>query len=127
MFAVLYLVDMTVTHIGANGDHTAEANVLARLWWEVMGPLRYVEIPIWLGLVFVTALLIHSRSRTLSTVWLVFLACQSLLGITTWLSHDTLIFLYRLPDWASGYGISIISAAIAIPLSLLLIRIFERR
>lgn len=117
-FETLYVVDVVLTYLGAGGDHTAEANVLARLWWEVMGPLRFVEVPIWSGLVFGTALILYSRSSLLGIAWLIFLACQHLFGILTWLPYGTLNFLYQLPDWASGYGISIMSACIALPLSL---------
>lgn len=125
-FEALYVADMIVTSIGAAGDHTAEANTLARLWWEVMGPLQFIEVPIWSSLVFVTALIIHARSKLLAVIWLVFLACQHLFGLLTWLPYGTLNFLYLLPDWASGYGISIMSAVIALPLSMIIVRFLGR-
>lgn len=115
----LSLLDYSVTNIISGGDHSMEGNTFARMWWETLGLYRFIEVPVWFMLVFTVAGFFNSRSNFLALFWLNFLTLQHLLGFITWLPFETLNFLYVLPPWAVTYGISLISIAICLPLTLI--------
>lgn len=116
-FFLCWSLDYYITNVGSNGNFTLEGNLLARLWWEIMGPFRFIEFPIWAAVVLITALLINTKSKFLALLWLNFVALQNLLGFMTWLPYGVLDFLYNLPDWAVSYGISLMSICLASPLA----------
>lgn len=118
-FLLCWSLDYYITNVGSNGDSTLEGNFVARLWWEIMGSFRFIEFPIWAAVVLIMALLINTKSKFLALLWLNFVALQNLLGFMTWLPYGTLDFLYRLPDWAVSYAISLISICLASPVAFL--------
>lgn len=119
LFILCWFLDYYITNISSGRDFTLEANVAARLWWQIMGPVRFIEFPIWIIIVFSTTLLINIRSKFLALLWLNFLAFQNLLGFLTWLPYGTLDFIYTLSQWATGYAISLISLAVSVPMTFL--------
>jgi len=118
-FLVSMSLDFYITNVSSHGDYTMEANALARLWWEIMGTLRFVEIPIWVAVVLSMAYLINRKSKFFAILWLDFLAFNHLLGFLTWLPYGTLDFLYLFVkvDWAISYAISLISISVSIPIA----------
>lgn len=116
-FITCLLLDYGVTNLLSGGNPLYETNTIARWWWQITGPLRFIEIPIWIGVVFTTALLINTKSKFLTLLWLNFLAFQHLLGFITWLPYGTLDFLYQFPEWATGYVISLTSIFLASPIT----------
>lgn len=119
LFTLCWFLDYYITNASSGGNYTFEANAVARLWWQIMGATRFIEFPIWIGVIFITTLYINLKSNFLALLWLNFFAFQHLIGFVTWLPYGTFDFLYSLPDWASGYVISLISILIGLPLAFL--------
>ncbi len=119
-------LDFYMTNTGSNGDWTMEANAIARLWWQIMGPFRFIEIPIWAIVVFCMTYLVSTRSRFLALLWLNILAFNHLFGFITWLPYGTLNLLNILIRWASVYPIGLMSALVSLPLTLVQIYIGPR-
>lgn len=131
LVSVLFLIitinlDYTVTQIASAYDSSMEGNTLARLWWEITGPFRFIEIPLWMMLVLTTASFILLYSPFLAILWINFLAFQHLFGFLTWLPYGLLDFLYVLPDFEAGYAISLMSFLLSIPLTLTLRALLPR-
>jgi hypothetical protein len=118
-FVIFWTLDYGATNLLSGGNHLFEANWAARLWWQIMGSLRYIELPLWTIVVLSAVALIYTKSKLLALLWLNFLVFQHVLGFMTWLPYGTLNFLYRLPEWSMAYGISLMSVALALPVTLL--------
>jgi hypothetical protein len=125
LFLVLMSLDFYVTNIFSYGDYALEGNFLARLWWQISGDARYIEIPIWVVAIFGTAYVINSRSQFLALLWIDFLAINHLFGFLTWLPSVNINYFYSIVkyDWATGYLISLASILIAIPIALLQLKL----
>lgn len=111
LFLTCMSLDFYATNVGSQGDFTQEANVFGRLWWQIAGVFRVIEIPIWLILVLCVAYTINFKSKYFALVWLNFLAFNHFLGFLTWLPYGTVDFLYSMTmyDWQLAYVISLIS------------------
>jgi hypothetical protein len=121
-FTACWFLDFYITNINSHGDFTQEANVIARYIWQIIGRFRFIEFPIWIAVVFIMMLIINTKSKFLALLWVNFLAFQHLLGFITWLPYQTLNFLYALPEWAIGYGISLISILLSLFVTFLVTR-----
>jgi hypothetical protein len=117
LFFIFYTLDHSVTNIFSQGDFTQEANPLARLWWQILGPLRHSEILLWSLAVFVTAYIIDSKNHFLPLLWLNMLAFNHLIGALTWIPSIDITFLYSLVkyDWALGYKTTLMGLLISLP------------
>jgi hypothetical protein len=125
LFLVCMSLDFYVTNVGSQGDFTQEANVIGRLWWQLAGSFRFIEIPIWALVVLSMAYVIHFKSKFFALVWLNFLALNHLLGFLTWLPYGTVNFLYAMTkaDWQLGYAMSLISIPTSLVISFVQIKI----
>jgi len=127
-FLICLCLDIGTTNYFAKGDFTQEANVVARIWWQITGSLRFVEIPIWYFAVCCAAYLIYQKSTFLSLLWLNMLSFGHILGFITWLPYKTLDFVYLSvkSEWMVGYSLTLIALAISLPITILQM-VFERR
>lgn len=114
LFLICMSLDFYITNTVSQGDFTEEANIVGRLWWQLLGQFRFIEIPLWIGVVFGMAYIINFKSKFLALLWLNFLALNHLIGFLTWFPIHALDFLYTLvkEDWARGYAISLISVPV---------------
>jgi len=125
-FLICMSLDFYITNISANGDWMMEGNALARLWWQIMGPFRFIEIPIWAVVVFAMTYLVHSRSRFFALLWLNVLAFNHLFGFMTWLPYGTFNMLNTLIRTASAYPIGYMSVLFSLPVTLVQVFIGPR-
>ena len=129
-FFIFYTLDHSVTNIVSQGDFTLEANPLARLWWQILGPFRHIELLLWPFAVFVTSYTIDSKNHFLPLFWLNMLAFNHLIGALTWVPSVNLTFLYSLVkyDWALGYTTTLVGLLIGLPFTFFQTRInFKQR
>ena len=121
LFLVSMSLDFYMTNVGSQGDFIQEANIIGQLWWQIAGPFRFVEIPVWAVVVLEMAYIINYKSKFLALVWLNFLALNHFLGFLTWLPYGTLDFLYSVAkeDWQLVYALSLISIPTGLTLALL--------
>lgn len=119
-------LDFYITNISSNGDWMMEGNAIARLWWQIMGPFRFIEIPIWIVLVFGMTYLLSTRSKFLALLCLNILAFNHFFGFITWLPYGTLNLLNIVIRWSSVYPIGLMSALVGFPLTIVQIYIRSR-
>jgi len=110
-------LDYYITNTYSQGDLNMEANSVARLWWQIMGPFRFIEVPIWILVIFSSACLINLKNKFFPLLWLNFLAFQHLLGFFTWLPYKFINFLYAFPNLDSVYVIVLTSIFLSLLLS----------
>jgi hypothetical protein len=129
LFLVCLSLDFYITNSASQGNFVLEANGVARLLWEILGPLRYLEIPIWITVALGMALILNTRSNFFAILWLNILAFNHLFGFMSWLPYGTFDFLYTLvkQDWALPYAISLISLLFSVPLAFLQTKVIPRR
>lgn len=127
-FLLCMFLDFYITYIFSQGDFTLEANFLARLWWQIFGAVRYIEIPIWITVVLGMAYIINTKSKLLALLWLNFLALNHFFGFLTWLPYWNLDFLYSIIkyDWATGYFISLMSIFVSVPIVLFQLKFIRK-
>lgn len=118
-FLICMALDFYMTTIGSGGDWTMEANTIARLWWQIMGPFRFIEIPIWAAFVLFVAFFVNIKSKFIVLLWLNVLAFNHLFGFITWLPYDTYNFVNILSRWATTYPIGLMSLIASLPLTLI--------
>lgn len=128
-FLIGMFLDFYMTYTLSGGDPNLEANFLARLWWQVFGSMRFIEIPIWITVVFGMAYLINTKSEFLSILWLDFLGLNHFFGFLTWLPNSIIDFVYHLVkyDWATGYVLSLMSIIICFPVAIFQSRIIKNK
>ena len=121
LFLICVGLDFYITNVASGGNFTEEANLFGRLWWQLAGSLRFIEIPIWAIVVLGMGYLINYKSEFLALVWLNFLAFNHFLGFLTWVPGVQLNFLYSIAkaDWALGYAMSLFSIPAALVVALL--------
>lgn len=127
-FLVSMSLDLFATNTLSGGNLVYEGNAVAKLIWQMFGSFRYVEIPIWVAVVFGMAYLINTKSKFLALMWLNLLAFNHLLGFISWLPFGILDFSYAIikHDWAMPYFYSLISICLSLPAAFLQIW-FERK
>ena len=118
--------DFYFTNVGSHGDAMMEGNTIARMWWQIMGPYRFIEIPIDVAAIFLIAYIFEARSRFLALYWLNLLALNSLFGFMTWLSNGNMAIVDTVSLWAMTYPIGLMSAVGSLPLTLCEIFIWPR-
>lgn len=121
-FLVCMSLDYYATNSLSQGDYSMEGNFLARYWWQITGPFRFVEIPIYATLVLGTAYIIHYKNKFFPLFWLNLLAFSHLMGFLSWLPYRHLLDpLYSIVpyEWAMGYAFSFIGIFLSLPLTLL--------
>ncbi len=118
-------LDFYITNLMSQGDYFMEGNFLARWWWQISGPFRFIEIPIYAVVMLGAAYVINYKSKFFPLFWLNLLAFNHLMGFLTWLPHDPLNFLYTSIkyEWAMGYFFSLISVFLSLPLTFLQLKI----
>lgn len=130
-FLVCMSLDFYFTNTVSQGNSALEANPFGRLWWEMTGPFRFIEIPIYVTVILGAAYIINFKSKFFPLFWLNLLAFNHLLGVLSWLPGVNLNFIYSLVkhDWAIGYAFSFVSIFLSLPLTLLqltLSRVFKK-
>jgi hypothetical protein len=102
-----------------------EANVLARWWWQLAGPFRFIEIPIYAIVIVGAAYVMNYKSKFFPLFWLNLLAFNHLLGFLSWLPSVNLNLIYSLVkyDWALGYAFSFVSIFLSLPLTLIQLKL----
>lgn len=125
LFLICMSLDFYATNVGSQGNFTEEANAIGRFWWQIAGTFRFIEIPVWAGVVLGMAYILNFKSKYFALVWLNFLAFNHFLGFLTWLPYGTVNFLYTVTtqDWQLGYAMSLISIPFALLLALVQTRI----
>jgi uncharacterized membrane-anchored protein YitT (DUF2179 family) len=120
-------LDFYFTNSLSGGDYSLEANAIGRWWWEIAGPLRFVEIPIYAFAVLGSAYVINYKYKFFPIFWLNLLAFNHLLGFLSWVSYSNLEFIYSFVryEWQTPYAFSLISIFLSLPLSLIQLR-FKR-
>jgi hypothetical protein len=125
-FVVALCLDFYVTNKFSYGDPSSEANMIGRIWWEIVGSWRYIEIPIWIGVVFTSAYIIMMKSRLLSLAWVNMLTVSHFLGFATWIIPNKYLgFMYSLftNEFALGYLFTLVGVLVGLPIALLQIKI----
>ncbi|MBI2609584.1 hypothetical protein HYW53_00205 [Candidatus Giovannonibacteria bacterium] len=116
-FLAAMSLDFYITNVNVQGDWGMEANYIARIWSEAMGALRFIEIPIWVFAIFSAAFIVNAYGSFFALLLLNTSAFNHLIGFMTWMPFGTFDFLYRFPDWAMGFAISILSLFFSLILS----------
>lgn len=117
-FLLCMSLDFYITNSLAGGDFTMEANAIAKWWWELMGPLRFIEIPIYAGVILGAAYIISLKNTFIPLLWLNVLAFNHVFGFLSWFSTPLdMVYAAAVPDWAIPYVFSCISLCLALPLA----------
>lgn len=117
-FLLCMSLDFYITTSVAGGDFTMEANAIAKWWWELMGPFRFIEIPVYSSVILGTAYAISLKNTFIPLLWLNVLAFNHLLGFLSWFSTPLdMVYTAAVPDWAIPYVFSCISLCLALPLA----------
>ena len=111
LFLTCMSLDFYLTNIGSKGDFTLEANIVGKTWWQLTGAFRFLEIPIYAGIILGAAYVINFKSRFFAVAWLNLLAFNHLFGFLSWMPNGLLDFLYSWAkkDWQLPYLIACMS------------------
>jgi hypothetical protein len=119
LFLMCWLLDYYLTHIGANGDWAMEGNGIARIWWQVMGPLRHIELILWPLAAFGITFIASARNAFVGLLWINIIAFNHFFGFITWLPYGSHTLLDNYRFWASDYPIGLMSITVSIPVAII--------
>jgi len=129
-FLLFMMLDMFTTVLTAHGDWSMEGNTIARWWYENMGALAVLEIPMWSLSVLVLGYIIFIKSEFLAVSYFNGLALGHLMGWLTWTSYYLYVYkmqstlgtllntnqVYHIPLGVYGMALGVLAAAIQIRL-----------
>lgn len=130
LFLLFMSLDFYMTEFVAQGDTSMEGNVIAAWWWNIFGPYRHIDIPIWIIYILGIAYILNMKREFLALWWLNGIAFGHMLGWISWLPTRAFDFLLYPPiknAWLLNLMPSIIGLFLGMMLALFQIKFFIKK